>query len=156
MGIYLQFKREIYNNIVCSKNHLFFFSGQALSSILAFVLLPFYTKYLSLEEYGLGTLVLVILPLHSTVFSFGLNIGFMIRYFKIDMHFKKVLLRISYKIPKIALIVFMGIIIVLLQHVVNVDNVIYNILIKGLLAILSIALICILNLDIIKEMLIRK
>jgi O-antigen/teichoic acid export membrane protein len=64
------------------KNIFIYVIAQGLASLISFALLPFYTKHLTPVEFGIATLIQVNLTFISMLLTFGLNTGFMIRYFK--------------------------------------------------------------------------
>ncbi|MFY9311366.1 MAG: oligosaccharide flippase family protein [Bacteroidia bacterium] len=76
------------------KKSFIYFIGQGLAAIIAIVLIPLYTKYLSPEEYGYATIIQITITYSSSLLSFGLNTGFMIRYWKTDERQKRTLFTI--------------------------------------------------------------
>lgn len=76
------------------KKSFVYFIGNALAAIIAIILIPLYTNYLSPAEYGYATIIQITITYGYSLLSFGLNTGFMIRYWKIDEHQKKKLFTI--------------------------------------------------------------
>lgn len=76
------------------KKSFVYFIGQGLAAIIAIVLIPLYTKYLSPGEYGYATIIQITIMYGSSLLSFGLNTGFMIRYWKVDEYQRKKLFTI--------------------------------------------------------------
>jgi O-antigen/teichoic acid export membrane protein len=56
--------------------------AQALSSILRFLFIPICTKIFRREEFGIASFMQVNICSIGVIFTFGLSIGFMIRYYK--------------------------------------------------------------------------
>lgn len=76
------------------KKSFVYFIGQGLAAIIAIVLIPLHTKYLSPSEFGYATIIQITIMYASSLLSFGLNTGFMIRYWKIDENQRKKLFTI--------------------------------------------------------------
>lgn len=76
------------------KKSFIYFIGQALSSLIPFLLIPFYTKYLNPDEFGLATVFLITISFGSILFSLGLNTAYMIKYYKIQERERKFLFTI--------------------------------------------------------------
>ena len=54
--------------------------GQAVAALIVFLVLPLYTRLLIPANYGVAALILVTITFSSSLFSFGLNTGFMIKF----------------------------------------------------------------------------
>jgi len=65
-----------------------------MGSLITFALLPVYTRNLSPKEFGVLSLILITISFGSTLFSFGLNTGYMIKYYKEDLAARKKLFSI--------------------------------------------------------------
>lgn len=76
------------------KNSFVYLIGQGISSVISFILLPIYTHLLTPNEFGIASLFITTIFLGITFFSFGLNTGYMIKYFKVDNTEKKKLFSI--------------------------------------------------------------
>ena len=61
------------------KNSAIFTIGSFSSKVLIFLLVPFYTSFLSTEEYGYYDLVYITIQLLFPIFSFGISEG-MVRF----------------------------------------------------------------------------
>lgn len=57
--------------------------GQGLSAAISLVLLRVYTKYLSPDEFGIGSLIIITVAFGVTIFSFGINSTYMVKYYKL-------------------------------------------------------------------------
>lgn len=66
------------------KKSLVYIIGKGISAVLAIVFIPLYTKYLAPPEYGLSSIILITIGFGSTIFTYGLNTGFMVMYYKFD------------------------------------------------------------------------
>ncbi|MEI6050710.1 MAG: oligosaccharide flippase family protein, partial [Bacteroidota bacterium] len=66
------------------KKSLVYIIGKGISAVLAIVFIPLYTKFLAPQEYGISTILLITIGFGSTIFTFGLNTGFMVMYYKFD------------------------------------------------------------------------
>lgn len=71
------------------KKSFVYMFGQAASSLLALLLLPIYTRYLTPEEFGIATLILISTSFGVIIFTFGLNSGYLIKYYKVDLEWKR-------------------------------------------------------------------
>lgn len=58
--------------------------GVFFTSLVSFLLLPLYTRYLSVKEFGELSLVLSAIFLFQYIFNMGVYSGFMFRYFDLD------------------------------------------------------------------------
>jgi O-antigen/teichoic acid export membrane protein len=68
--------------------------GKGLAAVITIIFIPLFTRYLSPQEYGTVTLILLTATYGSTILTFGMNTGFMIRYFKSDENERKTLFTI--------------------------------------------------------------
>jgi O-antigen/teichoic acid export membrane protein len=68
------------------KDTIIYVFSSGLSRILLIILIPLYTKYLSVEEFGQYDLSLSIISILSIIFSFGLPQALQLEFFDIKAH----------------------------------------------------------------------
>lgn len=64
------------------KNFITFFLSNTILSIINFLMLPFYSKYISVEDFGIYSLLLLFISISSIFVDFGLTSSFSIKFHK--------------------------------------------------------------------------
>lgn len=121
------------------KKSFVYIIGQGIASIISFILLPWYTRYLSPEEYGFVALFLITIAFSTVFLSFGLNTSFMIKYYKSTEYQKKKLFTfvLSAYLVVIPITVILSPFSSMLKPILGEDVKTYHFLLFGLIILFS-------------------
>jgi len=75
--------KKILRNKVISKFGIYF-SGQALLSIINFFMLPLYSHYITTDEFGIYSIILMFITVSSILIDTGLTSTFSIKFYKLN------------------------------------------------------------------------
>ncbi len=102
------------------KNFITFFLSNTILSVINFLMLPFYSKYITVEEFGIYSLLLLFISISSVIVDFGLTSSFSIKFHKSSIEKRGALISstlITYLVFGIVLIVLFGFNDVLIKNI---------------------------------------
>jgi len=75
--------KKIFRNKIISKFGIYFF-GQALLSVINFFMLPLYSHYITTDEFGVYSIILMFITVSSILIDTGLTSTFSIKFYKLN------------------------------------------------------------------------